>query len=90
MTILVVVVVKSESVGFTERVTVCIFVFQVIVFLHTVLLCKELPLKRALVVCPLNTVLNWKSEFDQWQRGLRPNILWVSRILSLPFSGDIS
>uniref|UniRef100_A0A9J7YMM8 ATRX chromatin remodeler, like n=1 Tax=Cyprinus carpio carpio TaxID=630221 RepID=A0A9J7YMM8_CYPCA len=57
--------------------------FQVIVFLHTVLLCKELPLKRALVVCPLNTVLNWRSEFDQWQRGLRPNILWVAELATV-------
>ncbi|XP_056313623.1 transcriptional regulator ATRX-like isoform X2 [Danio aesculapii] len=54
--------------------------FQVIVFLHTVLLSKELPLKRALVVCPLNTVLNWRSEFDQWQRGLKPNVLWVAEL----------
>ncbi|KAK2911162.1 hypothetical protein Q8A67_003295 [Cirrhinus molitorella] len=57
--------------------------FQVIVFLHTVLLCKELPLKRALVVCPLNTVLNWRSEFDQWQRGLRPNVLRVSELATV-------
>ncbi|XP_016143811.1 ATRX chromatin remodeler, like [Sinocyclocheilus grahami] len=61
--------------------------FQVIVFLHTVLLCKELPLKRALVVCPLNTVLNWRSEFDQWQRGLRPNILWVAELATVKSVG---
>ncbi|XP_058631668.1 transcriptional regulator ATRX-like isoform X2 [Onychostoma macrolepis] len=60
---------------------------QVIVFLHTVLLCKELPLKRALVVCPLNTVLNWRSEFDQWQRGLRPNILWVAELATVKSVG---
>ncbi|KAK7172885.1 hypothetical protein R3I93_002874 [Phoxinus phoxinus] len=57
--------------------------FQVIVFLHTVLLCKELPLKTALVVCPLNTVLNWKSEFDQWQRGLRPHRLRVAELATV-------
>jgi len=72
---------SNQKVEVSRRVTVC--VFQVIVFLHTVLLCKELPLKTALVVCPLNTVLNWKSEFDQWQRGLRPNRLRVGRIISL-------
>ncbi|XP_076847145.1 ATRX chromatin remodeler, like isoform X2 [Brachyhypopomus gauderio] len=42
---------------------------QVIVFLHTVLNSPLLPLKSALVVCPLNTVLNWRDEFDKWQRG---------------------
>ncbi|XP_067295262.1 transcriptional regulator ATRX-like isoform X3 [Pseudorasbora parva] len=57
--------------------------FQVIVFLHTVLLCKELPMTRALVVCPLNTVLNWKSEFDQWQRGLRPHRLRVAELATV-------
>ncbi|TRZ02070.1 hypothetical protein DNTS_016491, partial [Danionella cerebrum] len=56
---------------------------QVIVFLHTVLLNKELPLKTALIVCPLNTVLNWKSEFEQWQRGLGPNVLQVSEVATL-------
>ncbi|XP_051540427.1 transcriptional regulator ATRX-like isoform X2 [Myxocyprinus asiaticus] len=56
---------------------------QVIVFLHTVLLCKLLPVNRALVVCPLNTVLNWKSEFDQWQRGLRPHTLRVTELATV-------
>ncbi|KAA0716657.1 Transcriptional regulator ATRX [Triplophysa tibetana] len=56
---------------------------QVIVFLHTVLFCKRLPLRRALVVCPLNTVLNWRSEFDKWQRGLRPNTLKVTELATV-------
>ncbi|KAF7688995.1 transcriptional regulator ATRX-like isoform X2 [Silurus meridionalis] len=43
---------------------------QVITFLHTVLTSERVELKTALVVCPLNTVLNWRSEFDKWQRGI--------------------
>lgn len=27
---------------------------------------KEINLQRVLVVCPLNTVLNWQVEFDKW------------------------
>lgn len=26
---------------------------------------------RALVVCPLNTVLNWVSEFNKWLKGIK-------------------
>lgn len=65
---------------FKDSLIVSLFVFQVIVFLQTVLSCKHLPLSRALVVCPLNTVLNWKSEFDKWQRGMRPHTLVVRRV----------
>ncbi|XP_030064699.1 transcriptional regulator ATRX isoform X2 [Microcaecilia unicolor] len=43
---------------------------QVVAFLHTVLLCDKLDFSTALVVCPLNTVLNWTNEFEKWQDGL--------------------
>lgn len=43
---------------------------QVVSFLHTVLLCKKLDFSTALVVCPLNTALNWMNEFEKWQEGL--------------------
>ncbi|XP_035383362.1 transcriptional regulator ATRX-like isoform X2 [Electrophorus electricus] len=56
---------------------------QVIVFLHTVLTNDLLKLKSALVVCPLNTVLNWRAEFDKWQRGLRVRKLEVLELATV-------
>uniref|UniRef100_A0A4X2L4B9 DNA helicase n=1 Tax=Vombatus ursinus TaxID=29139 RepID=A0A4X2L4B9_VOMUR len=43
---------------------------QVVTFLHTVLLCDKLNFTTGLVVCPLNTILNWINEFEKWQEGL--------------------
>ncbi|KAJ7310540.1 hypothetical protein JRQ81_007465 [Phrynocephalus forsythii] len=43
---------------------------QVVSFLHTILLCEKLDFRTALVVCPLNTALNWLNEFEKWQEGL--------------------
>uniref|UniRef100_A0AAX7VTY5 DNA helicase n=1 Tax=Astatotilapia calliptera TaxID=8154 RepID=A0AAX7VTY5_ASTCA len=43
---------------------------QVVTFLHTVLLSTELKFRTALVVCPLNTILNWVSEFRKWQNNM--------------------
>ncbi|XP_070808035.1 transcriptional regulator ATRX [Pituophis catenifer annectens] len=43
---------------------------QVVGFLHTILLCDKLDFRTALVVCPLNTALNWMNEFEKWQEGL--------------------
>ncbi|XP_063288132.1 transcriptional regulator ATRX [Pelobates fuscus] len=40
---------------------------QVVSFLHTVLLNDKLEFSTAIVVCPLNTVLNWINEFEKWQ-----------------------
>ncbi|XP_068596338.1 transcriptional regulator ATRX [Brachionichthys hirsutus] len=44
---------------------------QVVTFLHTLLLCEKLEFTTALVVCPLNTVLNWLTEFEKWQHGMK-------------------
>ncbi|MEE6497099.1 hypothetical protein FKM82_002595 [Ascaphus truei] len=43
---------------------------QVVTFLHTLLLCDKMNFSTALVVCPLNTVLNWVTEFEKWQEGM--------------------
>uniref|UniRef100_A0A8C7LWE7 DNA helicase n=1 Tax=Oncorhynchus mykiss TaxID=8022 RepID=A0A8C7LWE7_ONCMY len=40
---------------------------QVVTFLHTMLQSRCLNFRTALVVCPLNTILNWVNEFDKWQ-----------------------
>ncbi|XP_062261393.1 transcriptional regulator ATRX-like [Platichthys flesus] len=40
---------------------------QVVTFLHTVLLSTNLKFRTGLVICPLNTNLNWVSEFKKWQ-----------------------
>ncbi|XP_062845195.1 transcriptional regulator ATRX-like isoform X2 [Trichomycterus rosablanca] len=56
---------------------------QVIAFLHTVLTCDLVELKTALVVCPLNTVLNWKSEFDKWQRGISTRRVEVIELVTI-------
>ncbi|XP_058238856.1 transcriptional regulator ATRX-like isoform X2 [Hemibagrus wyckioides] len=56
---------------------------QVITFLHTVLMCELVELRTALVVCPLNTVLNWKAEFDKWQRGITQNKMEVAELATV-------
>ncbi|XP_032886020.1 transcriptional regulator ATRX isoform X3 [Amblyraja radiata] len=43
---------------------------QVVTFLHTMLLSEKIEFTTALIVCPLNTVLNWINEFSKWQEGL--------------------
>jgi len=40
---------------------------QVITFLHTLMSYGELTgVRTALIVCPLNTVLNWQVEWGKW------------------------
>lgn len=43
------------------------FAFQVVTLCHTLLVNSEKTgVRKVLVVCPLNTVLNWVAEFKQW------------------------
>ncbi|KAI4871343.1 hypothetical protein NFI96_026868 [Prochilodus magdalenae] len=56
---------------------------QVIAFLHTVLTCELVELRTALVVCPLNTVLNWRAEFDRWQSGIKAQKLEVVELATV-------
>ncbi|KAB5522767.1 hypothetical protein PHYPO_G00163210 [Pangasianodon hypophthalmus] len=56
---------------------------QVITLLHTVLTCELVELNTALVVCPLNTVLNWKAEFDKWQRGITKKKMEVMELATV-------
>ncbi|XP_072230790.1 transcriptional regulator ATRX-like [Leuresthes tenuis] len=53
---------------------------QVVAFLHTVLLSPNLNFRTALVVCPLNTILNWDSEFKKWQDNMGEDKVEVTEL----------
>ncbi|XP_061903970.1 transcriptional regulator ATRX-like isoform X3 [Entelurus aequoreus] len=61
---------------------------QVVTFLHTVLLSKNLHFKTALVVCPLNTVLNWINEFSKWQKKLGKDEVRVIELATIKNSTE--
>lgn len=56
---------------------------QVVTFLHTVLLSKNLKFRTALVVCPLNTVLNWVNEFKKWQSNMGQDKVRVCKAIKI-------
>ncbi|XP_041656865.1 transcriptional regulator ATRX-like isoform X2 [Cheilinus undulatus] len=56
---------------------------QVVTFLHTVLLSKNLKFHCALVVCPLNTILNWVNEFKKWQENLGQDRVKVTEMTTV-------
>lgn len=60
------------------------FISQVVTFFHTVLLSKKLKFRTALVICPLNTVLNWAHEFEKWQRNVGSDRVNVRAALYVP------
>ncbi|XP_034539868.1 transcriptional regulator ATRX-like [Notolabrus celidotus] len=56
---------------------------QVVTFIHTVLLSQKLKFRTALVVCPLNTILNWINEFKQWQENMGQEKVKVAELATL-------
>ncbi|XP_068572457.1 transcriptional regulator ATRX-like isoform X2 [Cebidichthys violaceus] len=56
---------------------------QVVTFLHTVLLSENLKFRTALVVCPLNTILNWVSEFKKWQSDMQQDQVKVTELATI-------
>ncbi|KAM3869276.1 transcriptional regulator ATRX-like [Diretmus argenteus] len=56
---------------------------QVVAFLHTMLQSKNLKFRTALVVCPLNTVLNWVQEFKKWQDNMGEDKVKVTELATL-------
>nr|XP_026695558.1 transcriptional regulator ATRX isoform X2 [Ciona intestinalis] len=49
---------------------------QTITTIHTILRSENLSIKTVLVVAPLNTLLNWMSEFDRWAPDDEPLITY--------------
>ncbi|XP_037603550.1 transcriptional regulator ATRX-like [Sebastes umbrosus] len=58
---------------------------QMVTFLHTVLLSENLKFRTALVVCPLNTILNWVSEFKKWQSNMGQDKVKVTELASIKY-----
>ncbi|XP_076024816.1 ATRX chromatin remodeler, like [Genypterus blacodes] len=56
---------------------------QVVTFLHTVLLSQNLKFRTALVVCPLNTILNWVCEFKKWQDNMEQDKVKVTELVTV-------
>uniref|UniRef100_A0A8C7LU98 DNA helicase n=1 Tax=Oncorhynchus mykiss TaxID=8022 RepID=A0A8C7LU98_ONCMY len=56
---------------------------QVVTFLHTMLQSRCLNFRTALVVCPLNTILNWVNEFDKWQVNMGADKVKVTELATL-------
>ncbi|CAF1168970.1 unnamed protein product [Adineta ricciae] len=49
--------------------------FTTIVLLHTLFRHSNLTrMKRVLILCPVNTAINWKNEFHHWLHDLEPKI----------------
>ncbi|XP_044079309.1 transcriptional regulator ATRX-like isoform X2 [Siniperca chuatsi] len=56
---------------------------QMVTFLHTVLLSENLKFRTALVVCPLNTILNWVNEFKKWQDNMGQDKVQVTELATI-------
>jgi len=63
--------------------------YQVITLIHTLLdNAKTTGMKTCLVLCPLNTVLNWQTEFDLWLKDASP--FDVRAFVNIVMSNEIS
>ncbi|XP_063751785.1 transcriptional regulator ATRX-like isoform X2 [Eleginops maclovinus] len=56
---------------------------QMVTFLNTVLLSENLKFRTALVVCPLNTILNWVNEFKKWQSNMGQDKVKVTELATV-------
>ncbi|XP_078142676.1 transcriptional regulator ATRX-like isoform X1 [Centroberyx gerrardi] len=56
---------------------------QVVAFLHTMLQSQNLKFRTALVVCPLNTILNWINEFKIWQDNMGKDKVKVTELATM-------
>ena len=45
---------------------------SLIAFMHTMLTTESLNLRTCLVICPVNTALNWKKEWEMWMPDDKP------------------
>ncbi|XP_042354711.1 transcriptional regulator ATRX-like [Plectropomus leopardus] len=61
---------------------------QVVTFLHTVLLAENLKFRTALVVCPLNTILNWVNEFKIWQESMGKDKVKVTELATVKYPSE--
>ena len=43
---------------------------QVITLVHTLLVNDVIGIKTVMVLCPMNTILNWVDEFDTWLKNV--------------------
>ncbi|XP_016839228.2 transcriptional regulator ATRX homolog [Nasonia vitripennis] len=47
--------------------------FQIVTLVHTILVNRDTGVNTVMVVCPMNTILNWVEEFDMWLKHAENN-----------------
>jgi len=65
--------------------------YQVITFVHTLLNnIEQTRTKTCLVLCPLNTVLNWQTEFELWLKDTSPlDVCALEHLITLQCDDEI-
>lgn len=58
---------------------------QTIAFLHTIMTHPTIKktIRRVLIVCPKNVILNWCQEFDKWLSGIDSKLTRISVSLQI-------